>query len=208
MDAYDGAIAYMDEHIGQLLDEMQERGLGDNTLIVITSDHGEAFGEHGTFRHARSLYREEIYVPLIFRMPGQIPSGLHVSQPVTNAALPATVMDIIGNDEGKSFPGVPLTHLWQASEPGSNWAMPLAEMKHRPWLPESAPLSRGTMRSLISPEWHYIENDGLGSELYDWANDPEESNNLSETSEGQVIVDEFRDSLQTILNRDTTTTVN
>jgi hypothetical protein len=55
VDAYDGAIAYVDHQIGQLLAEIETRGLSDNLLLVFTSDHGESFGEHGRFLHANSV---------------------------------------------------------------------------------------------------------------------------------------------------------
>jgi hypothetical protein len=83
MDAYDGSIAYLDQQINSLITEIQNRGMGDNLLVVITSDHGEAFGEHKLLRHGHSLYREEIYVPLIMWQPGKIPAGVRISQPVT-----------------------------------------------------------------------------------------------------------------------------
>jgi arylsulfatase A-like enzyme len=87
IDAYDGSISYADAQIAQLMADIRDRGLEDNLMVIVTSDHGEAFGEHGAFIHANSVYREEIHLPLIFWMPGQIPTGVRVAQPVTNASF-------------------------------------------------------------------------------------------------------------------------
>ena len=64
-DAYDDCIGYLDTQIGKLMDELKSRGVLDNTLVVITSDHGEELGEHGLFGHGRSLYSQELHVPLV-----------------------------------------------------------------------------------------------------------------------------------------------
>ena len=72
-DSYDGAIAYIDQQIGALADELQRRGLLDDTLLIVTSDHGEHLGEHGFMRHGNTLYTEVLHVPLMMRLPGRIP---------------------------------------------------------------------------------------------------------------------------------------
>ncbi len=69
LDSYDDCIAYMDEQIGVLLDELDRRGVLENTWVIVTSDHGEHWGEHGLFGHAASLHREEIHVPLLVLAP-------------------------------------------------------------------------------------------------------------------------------------------
>ena len=70
MALYDGKIAYADAQFGRLLADLKARGLYDKTLIVLLSDHGEQFMEHGDTSHGKSLYQEEIHVPLMVRMPG------------------------------------------------------------------------------------------------------------------------------------------
>jgi arylsulfatase A-like enzyme len=130
IDGYDGAIAYLDDQIGQLLAEMRRLSLDDNLLIVLTSDHGETFGEHGGIIHANATYREQIHVPLIFWQPGQVPAGARVSQTVTNAFLPATIMDMLGTGEQSLFPGLSLAQLWQRPKSPDNWPLVLAEMEH------------------------------------------------------------------------------
>jgi arylsulfatase A-like enzyme len=68
---YDAAIAFMDEQLGELLGALEDAGLRGNTVVVVTSDHGEAFGEHGLVMHDNSLYEEELRIPLVIRPAGR-----------------------------------------------------------------------------------------------------------------------------------------
>ncbi|MBX3182020.1 MAG: sulfatase-like hydrolase/transferase [Polyangiaceae bacterium] len=72
-DLYDGEVAFTDHHIGRLLDYLDESGLAKNTIILFTSDHGEAFGEHGLIRHGFEIWEELVRVPLIVHVPGAEP---------------------------------------------------------------------------------------------------------------------------------------
>ena len=82
IDMYDGEIAWVDAQLGRLFGRLRELGISENALIIVTSDHGEEFLEHGLWGHGYSLYQELLHVPLIISGPG-IPSG------VTNSALAA-----------------------------------------------------------------------------------------------------------------------
>jgi arylsulfatase A-like enzyme len=195
IDAYDGAISYVDDRIAELMTQIRGLGLGDNLLVIITSDHGEAFGEHGAFLHPNSVYREEIHVPLVIWRPGQIPAGVRVPHPVTIAALPATIMDLVDQGGQNDFPNQSLIRFWENPKALFDLPLPLVEMEHWPWMYVDAPSSQGAMRSLVSSEYHYIEHDTLGAELYDWRHDPQETHNLAETREGQAMIYQFRDVL-------------
>jgi arylsulfatase A-like enzyme len=199
IDAYDGAIAYVDEHIGRLLGDLQNRDLAENTLVVITSDHGDMFGEHGLFEHTNSLYREVIHVPLMIWWPEHVPAGERVSQPVTNAALPATLLDLIGAGEQASFPGPSLAQLWTEPNGHPDWPYPIAELGQQDWVPVQNPSAHGAMQSAISPQWHYITHEKFGEELYDWLIDPEESTDLAESPEFQSVATGFRTYLETLV---------
>ncbi len=74
-DCYDDCIAFLDEELGRLLDELRGQGLLDNTVVIITSDHGEAFGDHGHFGHCFSLYLDVIGVPLVILSPARRRAG-------------------------------------------------------------------------------------------------------------------------------------
>src|SRR5262249_26144673 len=92
-DAYDDCLAYLDEQLGRLFDEPDRRGLLGNTLVIVTADHGEHFGEHRLYCHASSLYDPEIHVPLLALLPGGAHAGRSVAEPVSLRDLPATVAD-------------------------------------------------------------------------------------------------------------------
>ena len=77
-DLYDAGIAYMDDALGRLFDILKERGLLDRTLIVVTSDHGEQWGEHDLRNHGNSLYLPAVHVPLVLRFPERIAAGTRV----------------------------------------------------------------------------------------------------------------------------------
>ncbi|HEX3451552.1 MAG TPA: sulfatase, partial [Isosphaeraceae bacterium] len=87
-DCYDDCIAFLDEQLGRLLDELKRRGLLDTTEVIITSDHGESFGDHGVFGHSASVDLDEIGVPLVILSPAA-PAGQVVDSPVSLCDLPA-----------------------------------------------------------------------------------------------------------------------
>ncbi|MBI2835650.1 MAG: sulfatase, partial [Acidobacteria bacterium] len=93
--AYDGAIAYLDAQLGRLLEALRRRALLDRTLVIVTADHGEEFGEHRFVGHGKSLYWLALHVPLMMRLPGPIPTGTVCAQPVSLRDVPATVMDLV-----------------------------------------------------------------------------------------------------------------
>jgi len=86
IDAYDHEIAFTDHHIGRVIDDLKARGLYDKTVIVLTGDHGEGFGEHGVTMHGYHLYAAQTKVPLIIRVPGTEPSV---------AQMPASHVDVL-----------------------------------------------------------------------------------------------------------------
>ncbi|HYN08775.1 MAG TPA: sulfatase [Vicinamibacterales bacterium] len=194
LDAYDGSIAYVDDQVDALVAAIRQRYRDRELLVVITSDHGEEFGEHGGFLHGSHLYREAIRVPLIVWQPGRVPSGARISQPVTNAAIPATILDLIGA-AGPPELARSLRPLWTDPASASDWPWPLIEMKHRPWESNRQAVHYGSLRSLVSPELHYIDHDTQGPQLYDWVNDPRETTDLIKRPEMQPAVERFRERL-------------
>ncbi|MDG2148848.1 MAG: sulfatase [Planctomycetota bacterium] len=101
---YDASIRYADRMIGQLLDSLEQNGRLDNTFVVITSDHGEEFGEHRGMKHARSLHREMLHVPLIVRIPGQTEAHI-VRDPVSLTDLFPTLLELMGLPPTRSVDG-------------------------------------------------------------------------------------------------------
>lgn len=97
IDLYDDEIAYFDEKFAELLAELTRRGLLDNTLFVVVSDHGEAFDEHGSFTHCQKVYDPEIRVPMFMRLPDG-PQGLRLQEPTQDLDILPTILDFVGID--------------------------------------------------------------------------------------------------------------
>lgn len=94
---YDGEIAFTDMAVGKLLEEMKTLGILENTLIIVSSDHGESFGEHQYFsEHGDFVYDVTVKVPLIFHWPGKIPSGRRIKENVRLIDVLPTVLSLLG----------------------------------------------------------------------------------------------------------------
>jgi len=91
---YDGEIAFTDLHIGRLLDDLRAKGLYDKTVIVVTGDHGEGFGEHGIELHGYHLYAPQTRVPIIVRVPGLAPR--RSTSPASHVDLLPTLANLAG----------------------------------------------------------------------------------------------------------------
>jgi arylsulfatase A-like enzyme len=95
-DSYDNSIRWVDSLLGHLFGELEERGLRENTLIVFSADHGEAFGEHGGEGHARNVYGEVTQTPLIMSFPFRLDPGIVVEARSQNVDLWPTVLELLG----------------------------------------------------------------------------------------------------------------
>ena len=93
-DKYDGEIAYTDAHIGRLLQELDGSPLGARTVVILTGDHGEAFGEHGEYFHGAEIWDEVVRVPLVIRVPGKAPR--RISTRVSHVDIAPTVLELAG----------------------------------------------------------------------------------------------------------------
>jgi arylsulfatase A-like enzyme len=114
-DGYDDCIAHLDLKVGQLFSELDSKGLLENTLVVVTADHGELLGERGEFGHGQSLQHEVVNVPLLLVAPRLAPAGRIVTTPVSLRDLPATVVDLLGLSHDSAFPGRSLARHWSMS---------------------------------------------------------------------------------------------
>jgi len=204
-DAYDDCIAYLDHRLGLLFDQLQDQGLLDHTLVIITSDHGEQFFEHGLLGHSNSLYRTLLNIPLLISFPAQdVPQGVRITAPVTIRDLPLTVLDLLGIEEEGDFPGDSLVRYWNSGETPSDTQEPplLSEVSQGINLPDHFPISKGDMKSITSGPMHYILNgDGI-EELYDYIQDPWEQEDLARLETSQPDIHRMRASLQQLLQED------
>lgn len=104
---YDGEIAYLDDHLGQLVQRLKSLGIYDNTMLVITSDHGDAFGERNFVSHGVSLYQDQIHVPLVIKYPNtseetQVNEFVSLTD-VTPTILAAAGVDVPSNLAGRDL---------------------------------------------------------------------------------------------------------
>lgn len=175
--AHDGAIAYMDHEIDRLLRTLQSRGMLENTLIILTGDHGEQFGEHGLMDHGNSLYRPLLDVPLVLWLPGRVPSGLRIRAPVTLRDLPATVLDLTGAAKDTVFPGSSWSSRWRADRGGVPQSPLLSELT---W-PDGE-----IFYALRLGDHEYIDWFRHQEELYDLRADPTESTNLADKADPAI----------------------
>jgi arylsulfatase A-like enzyme len=198
IDAYDGSINYVDDQIKALFTELEFRGKLDNTIVIITSDHGESLGEHGLLQHSASLYRQEIHVPLIVWGAGA-PSGKVIDTPVSTTAIPSTVLQLLNANDG-TFPSQPLTRLFDGNPP-ADWAQPISEVAQFDGAAEINPSTHGEMKSVIGDEMQYIVHEEFGVELYNWRTDPEEVQNLASTAESVSVLDVFKSYLEALIGK-------
>jgi arylsulfatase A-like enzyme len=202
-DCYDDCISFIDDQLGRLLDELQVRGILDNTLVIVTSDHGEAFGDHGSFLHPTDLYLDQIAVPLVILDP-DAPAGRDVAEPVSLCDLPATVVDRLNLSVGSPFPGRSLAASWSSApgEPPPELTPAFSEYStSNSFGPQDkqGPGRGGIQMSLVALGRHYLR-DGSGLEqLYDLRRDRLESVNLMRTPEGQQDARIFRRMLVDVL---------
>jgi arylsulfatase A-like enzyme len=201
---YDSALTYEDTQIGELMLELDRHGLAKNTLVIITSDHGESLGQHHMWSHGAALYLEEIHVPLFLWYPGHIPAGGRITIPVSNAAIPATIMRL---DTGTSspFPGPALTPLWSDKNMDVDRLSPVSELATNAFISTEDRQATafvptafdGDMKSILTSRWHLIVHETRGKRLFDWVNDPGELKNLIDTPQGQAAAKHLSTEIQT-----------
>jgi len=208
IDAYDDSVKYVDDYIGRLIQALDQRNLQQKTLLVITSDHGEALGQHHLQTHGRALYWELVHVPLVIWYPGHVPAGVRVSTPVTNSGIPATILDLLKGNPGV-FPNPSLAPFWKGETKAGQLNGVLSELVQNKYpgrrdraadrlIPTAA---SGWMKSLVAPEWQLIVHQELGDQLYDLAHDPTETRDAAATASGRATVEQLKSEMAKILAR-------
>jgi arylsulfatase A-like enzyme len=175
---YDGEIAYNDYYVGKLLDEIDDLGLRDNSVVALTADHGDEFWEHGGYQHGHTLYDELIRIPFIVRGPGVLSKARRVTADVQHLDLMPTLLDLIGRNAPAEAQGRSLLPLLSggASAPSvGNFTF-----SEGLFLTEEKKALRGNGYKLI---YLPFSNE---FELYDLTRDPAELNNLAESDPEMV----------------------
>ncbi|MEO6444839.1 MAG: sulfatase-like hydrolase/transferase [Gemmatimonadaceae bacterium] len=173
---YEGAIRFVDDQLARLFDTLSARGVLDNTIVVVTSDHGEQFGEHGKWGHGNALFMEALHVPLLIRYPPRVPRGARVRQPVSLRDIGATMAELSGAGT-IPFPGRSLSREWNegAGTGAPNSVAAWLTSFEDGWLPIER---QRTMRSLVVGDWHWIRNFDGSEALHDFRRDPGELNDV------------------------------
>jgi arylsulfatase A-like enzyme len=179
---YAQCVESLDRQIGDLIEQLRLRGRLANTLIVITADHGEHFGEHGLYLHGNSLYEPLVHVPLLVVWPGHVPAGRRVRTPVSLVDLPATVLELAAEDSAEHLPGTSLEPLWSNADESAAKRVIVTEVLTPPVVPPCqgrSPVFGGSSRAVRLGDFKYIRHADGREELYDLGTDPSESLNLA-----------------------------
>jgi arylsulfatase A-like enzyme len=116
---YDAEIAFNDASFGMLVDELKKRGLYDQTILVLCSDHGEEFFDHGRWEHGLSLYQEQLHIPLIIRFPDGRGAGQTIADPVQQIDIMPTLLAAVGGSAGPGVQGRSFLGLVDQTERGT-----------------------------------------------------------------------------------------
>ena len=198
VDKYDESIAYLDAQLGRLFLELQRRQLWDNTLVIVTSDHGEEFGEREVFYHGNSLYRASLEVPLLLRLPGRVPAGSEVGRAVSLRDLAATILDVSGARSSGRLPGKSLARFWNERLDSTATDTLLMELSYSPRLPKGTPIARGPMKSILIEDMRLISNGDGREELYDFRQDRADSVDLAAVPARQEVLSSLRAALRNL----------
>ena len=172
---YDGEIAFTDRELGRLFDHLEATGQAEDTLVVLTSDHGEEFGEHGGYFHGYTLHREVLEVPLYFTGPGVQP-GLVRDEPVTHVDLLPTLLELFALDP----PALRVGRSYAASlrgGPAPELAPIVQETGFR--VPHKVAWTEGDTKSILQTAQDTLR-------VYDLANDPDEHADLAAEREAHA----------------------
>jgi arylsulfatase A-like enzyme len=176
---YDAEIAANDESFGRLLAALDVRGIGERTAVLLLSDHGEEFFEHGGWTHGRNLYEEQLRIPFVLRLPGRVGAGQVHPGPAEQIDVVPTLLAVAGLAPDPELPGRNLLEDLRGAGPRRGETQSLA------WLKRNNLVQSSIARS----QWKLIDNENLGGdwsrpplELYGLGNDAGESDNRALTA--------------------------
>ena len=201
-DRYDAAIAYLDSELDRLLSALEARGALERTIVVITSDHGELFGEHKLHGHANAMYLPLLRVPLVFLAPSRIPAGVRVENPVSLRDVPATLLDLAGGGEPGGLPGVSLAGRWDSTRSGRMGSAVTAHVIRAHDINAKGRNAATWLETVLDQDYHYIRS-GVGlEELYAWRTDSLEKKNLVHSPSALSIIRRLRARLDSGVRRE------
>jgi arylsulfatase A-like enzyme len=163
---YQGEIAFTDSQIGRLVANLGSRGILDDTILVLTGDHGESFGEHGDWTHGMKVFESEVRVPLVMRYPARIPAGMTVSAPVQLIDVMPTLLELTGLRAAKPIQGTSLLPRFTRASTATP-GLAFVELADEAFV------------ALLTSDWKLIRNNANGElQLYHLGDDEAELHNL------------------------------
>jgi arylsulfatase A-like enzyme len=178
VDQYDGALFSLDRELERLVQELKRRGKLERTIIVVTSDHGEQFEEHGLKGHANSLYLELLHVPLVIYAPQHSAVGRRDSRVVSLRDLPRTILGVAGI-LNSTLPGAMLVQSQGAASDNAKPSPAIAEVSKGINDNPRNPTYHGDLTAVVDDSLHVIR-DGKGDHhVYAYRQDPTEVNDLA-----------------------------
>jgi arylsulfatase A-like enzyme len=171
---YLGEVGFVDAQIGRLIESLEEMGLYERTTLIITSDHGEEFWEHGGFEHGHSLYDELVHIPLVLKLPEHVQAvEKSIDAQVRILDIMPTVLDIIGIEQPESFAGSSLMPMIRGEEREDRFAYGESTLYGKDKIIWRT--ARYKFLYDFDPEAEHK------ADLYDWVSDPGERNNLTDS---------------------------
>jgi arylsulfatase A-like enzyme len=168
---YQGEISFADAQIHRVFSDLENRGLLDDTIIALTGDHGESFGEHGDWEHGKLVYETEVRVPLLLRYPRQVAAGQIVSTPVQLIDVMPTLLQLTGLTAPKPVQGTSFLPLL-----GPPMVPPPSPAAGRVTFTE---LADESFVAMLTADWKLIRNNANEQlQLYLLSDDEAETNNL------------------------------
>jgi choline-sulfatase len=178
LDNYDGEIAFTDHEISKLIEAFAIQGILDDTLVVVTSDHGEGLMQHGTWRHGNDVHEETVRVPLLVRWPPRIAAGLRSDAPVALVDVAPTVLELLGVDaDSEVFQGRSLAPFLLGGAALDDQRPVFLYRKHFDEAQIDAVTVSGEQFGVRVDHLKLIEHTRGEDELYDLSRDPGERKN-------------------------------
>lgn len=196
MDRYDSEIEFADRNIGTILAKIDELGLTEKTIVVITADHGEEFLEHGIKFHSRSLFNQVARIPLVVRYPGAAPRVVHT--PVSLMDVTPTLLDLIGVEGPAGMNGRSLAAAVRGT----------GEAPDRPVLMEVYPqknIERDLIAVVHGTRKIIWDREANSFSLFSLADDPGDTRDLAAIEAGQLA--EMKTILFDTIDRELATTL-
>jgi len=179
---YDAGIRQLDAELGRLLAFLEERGSFEDTLVIITSDHGEEFMEHGRLSHFLTTHQQSLHVPLLMRGPG-IPAGVRVDAPVSLVDLAPTLLGFAGLPDRENLEGLDLAPLLKGAGDAAFrqrylYGEASGGLQHERSMPGIYPIFRSVRQGPFKVIEERIGED-IRYSLFDVVKDPAEGTDLS-----------------------------